>query len=296
MVDVRILRETYDNSSWQGQAVLIPSPPLGPRRESHASPRQTNRVRTLKLFCFTCGFESRLPCSKREARCLKCTALFRQQPTQDNSGCDSKVYRESGQCRQSPNGAHRWKFGKCHYCQKAEGDSLQGSNTTSGTTWCTMGGKCSFKSSGCCKCGQVGGLHERNSRRPTPVLSEPSSRQGSLSPRPQSIAILDSNAILDNFSWQVSSSRQGSLSPRPSSMLDSGLSRRESLSPQPSSVLESHEELENVVVGGSLRAIRKLQRTHRKASSEHDDQSTSAGSDDGAPIPAYSSTESRVSV
>mmetsp|Transcript_55168 Transcript_55168/g.87452 ORF Transcript_55168/g.87452 Transcript_55168/m.87452 type:complete len:279 (+) Transcript_55168:56-892(+) len=278
MVDVRILRETDDNSSWKGQAVLIPSPPLGPRRESHALPHRTNRVRTSKLFCFTCGFESRLPCSKREARCLKCSALLRQQPTQDNSGCDSKVYRESGQCRQSPNGAHRWKFGKCHYCQKAEG-SVQGSSTTSGTTWCTMGGKCSFKSSGCCKCGQVGGLHER----PTPVLSQPSSRQGSLSPRPDSIAILDSNAILDNFSWQA--------------MLDSGLSsRRESLSPQPSSVLESHEVLENVAVGGGLRAIRKLQRTHRKASFEHDDQSTSAGSDDEAPIPAYSSTESRVSV
>lgn len=96
---------------------------------------------------------------------------------------------ESGHCQKSPVGAHHWKFGKCHYCQKAEGEIRHGRVSTAGDTWCASGGKCSFKSASCCKCGRVKGVscEQRSSRHSLSLSPRPSSRCESLSPRPSSV-------------------------------------------------------------------------------------------------------------
>lgn len=61
-------------------------------------------------------------------------------------------------CLCSPDGVHDWKFGKCHYCQKAEKNLDKGSlglvAYPGGAPECSHGGKCMFKFAKCTKCGK----------------------------------------------------------------------------------------------------------------------------------------------
>lgn len=54
-----------------------------------------------------------------------------------------------GSCPKSPNGVHHWKYGKCNYCQKAEGKFVKGAGALAnpgGAGGCSKdGGKCMFK-------------------------------------------------------------------------------------------------------------------------------------------------------
>lgn len=190
------------------------------------------------MFCQVCNFESFLPRSTEEPRCLKCNTLLSRRSSHVNTfgvaladqlqprrlSGEVKTYEqlmlgewESGCCEQSPNGTHHWKFGKCHYCQKAEGEFVHGSSTSAtstGSSWCPLGGKCSFKSARCCKCGRV---RERSSERRS------SQHSVSVSPRPSS--------------RQSVQSRHKSVSPRPS-LTSPPRSRQDSLSSRPSLMIE----------------------------------------------------------
>ena len=63
----------------------------------------------------------------------------------------------SGSCSKSPNGIHHWKYGKCNFCQQAEGKLVKGAGVLAnpgGAAGCKDGGKCMFKFSKCTKCGR----------------------------------------------------------------------------------------------------------------------------------------------
>ena len=70
----------------------------------------------------------------------------------------SAMESASGSCPKSPNGIHHWKYGKCNYCQQAEGKFVKGAGALAnpgGAAGCSKdGGKCMFKFSKCTKCGR----------------------------------------------------------------------------------------------------------------------------------------------
>ena len=61
----------------------------------------------------------------------------------------SAMESAGGSCLKSPNGVHHWKYGKCNYCQKAEGKLVKGAGALAnpgGAGGCSKdGGKCMFK-------------------------------------------------------------------------------------------------------------------------------------------------------
>merc|ERR1719498_1635012 len=69
----------------------------------------------------------------------------------------SAMESKSGVCEISPDGRHNWKFGKCSYCQKGEGQFSKGPGAMAnpgGVNECPKGGKCMFKFARCTKCGR----------------------------------------------------------------------------------------------------------------------------------------------
>jgi hypothetical protein len=69
----------------------------------------------------------------------------------------SAMESSSGSCSKSPNGLHHWKYGKCNFCQQAEGKLVKGAGVLAnpgGAAGCKDGGKCMFKFSKCTKCGR----------------------------------------------------------------------------------------------------------------------------------------------
>eukprot|EP00438_Fugacium_kawagutii_P031268 Skav218640 [mRNA] locus=scaffold365:335632:343880:- [translate_table: standard] len=144
----------------------------------------------------------RMECDK--AHCLKCQAVLRTRGSvheakreifgAEANGEGRRVSGEastfkqapgsamestSGTCSKSPNGMHHWKYGKCNYCQMAEGKLAKGPGVLpnpGGAADCEMGGKCMFKFAKCTKCGRgESGMKGGDSRRPSDVSTASSS-------------------------------------------------------------------------------------------------------------------------
>ncbi|CAE7756019.1 unnamed protein product [Symbiodinium microadriaticum] len=129
------------------------------------------------------GYKSVPQWMNDRAHCLKCDAVLKTQATIHGSSAvpenmekdlgasracgevstyklapSSAMESSSGTCSKSPNGMHHWKYGKCNYCQAAEGKLIKGAGALAnpgGTSTCSKdGGKCMFKFSKCTKCGR----------------------------------------------------------------------------------------------------------------------------------------------
>jgi len=143
-----------------------------------ATPERNERS---KVECVHCGYRSVPQWLNDQAHCLKCQAVIKVQPTihgdrgwnqLDVIGGARKpgevstfkvapgdpMLKTSPGCTSSPNGNHLWKFGKCDYCGKAEGQLVRGAgvlaNPGAKDGGCGAGGKCMFKFAKCTKCGR----------------------------------------------------------------------------------------------------------------------------------------------
>lgn len=137
----------------------------------------------VKMICDQCGYSCYPQWLNDEAHCLKCNAVLRTRSTchdkekwqtvgvQESAtatrapgevssfkhSAASAMESQSGTCDASPDGLHHWKYGKCNYCQKAEGKLVKGTGTVAnpgGVGGCPAGGKCVFKFAKCTKCGK----------------------------------------------------------------------------------------------------------------------------------------------
>ena len=82
----------------------------------------------------------------------------------------SAMESASGSCSKAPDGVHHWKYGKCNYCQLAEGKLAKGPGVLpnpGGPADCEMGGKCMFKFAKCTKCGRGESGMKAENRRPS---------------------------------------------------------------------------------------------------------------------------------
>ena len=85
----------------------------------------------------------------------------------------SAMESASGCCSKAPDGVHHWKYGKCNFCQQAEGKLAKGPGVLpnpGGAADCDMGGKCMFKFAKCTKCGRGESgmkVEKEESRRPS---------------------------------------------------------------------------------------------------------------------------------
>ncbi|CAE7844681.1 unnamed protein product [Symbiodinium necroappetens] len=152
-----------------------------PSKEKEPTAGQRNE-RT-RVVCHVCGYKSVPQWMNDRAHCLKCDAVLKTQATIHGSSAvpenmekdlgasracgevstyklapSSAMESSSGTCSKSPNGMHHWKYGKCNYCQAAEGKLIKGAGALAnpgGTSTCSKdGGKCMFKFSKCTKCGR----------------------------------------------------------------------------------------------------------------------------------------------
>jgi len=141
------------------------------------------REERVKLTCHVCGYKSIPQWMNDKAHCLKCDAIVKTRAglhgevdLPENLQKDLAAHRAPGEastyktspgsamesaggsCLKSPNGVHHWKYGKCNYCQKAEGKFVKGAGALAnpgGAGGCSKdGGKCMFKFSKCTKCGR----------------------------------------------------------------------------------------------------------------------------------------------
>lgn len=141
------------------------------------------REERVKLTCHVCGYKSIPQWMNDKAHCLKCDAIVKTRAglhgevdLPENLQKDLAAHRAPGEastyktspgsamesaggsCPKSPNGVHHWKYGKCNYCQKAEGKFVKGAGALAnpgGAGGCSKdGGKCMFKFSKCTKCGR----------------------------------------------------------------------------------------------------------------------------------------------
>ena len=149
------------------------------RKTSKGKSKQEDRTR---MTCHVCGYKSVPQWLNDRAHCLKCDAILKTRSSihgevdlpenvQKDLGAsrapgEASTYKQApgsamestgGACSKSPNGMHHWKYGKCNYCQCAEGKLVKGSGVLAnpgGATGCKDGGKCMFKFSKCTKCGR----------------------------------------------------------------------------------------------------------------------------------------------
>jgi len=144
----------------------------------------------VKIECLTCGYKSFPQWMNDQAHCLKCDAVVRTRPSCHETVPESvrserrapgevSTYKQppgsamesaSGCCQLAPDGVHHWKYGKCSYCQVAEGKIAKtlGKMLDPGAVdGCRVGGKCMFKFARCSKCGRAeGALQEQARQRP----------------------------------------------------------------------------------------------------------------------------------
>lgn len=143
----------------------------------------------VKMECPTCGYKSIPQWLNDEAHCLKCQAVLKRRPScQERSApavggerrapgeastnkysASSAMESASGDCAKSPDGVHHWKYGKCNYCQKAEGKISKGAGVAAnpgGGSECPQGGKCIFKFAKCSKCGRAEGQLQARAAEP----------------------------------------------------------------------------------------------------------------------------------
>ena len=174
----------------------------------------------IKMECDKCGYRSVPQWLNDKAHCLKCQAVLRTRGSiheakrevfgAEANGEGRRVSGEastfklapssamesaSGTCSKAPNGVHHWKYGKCNFCQQAEGKLAKGPGVTSnpgGAAECDKGGKCMFKFAKCTKCGrgESGMKVEREEVRRISDVSTASSGTNASNPprqpRPQS--------------------------------------------------------------------------------------------------------------
>jgi hypothetical protein len=113
-----------------------------------------------------------------QAHCLKCQKVIKVQPSihgWNNPTAPEGIRRKpgeastfkyapscamestSGQCAQSPDGVHHWRFGKCSFCNQSQGKLVSEAGAIAypaGAVVCTEGGKHMFKFAKCIKCGR----------------------------------------------------------------------------------------------------------------------------------------------
>ncbi|CAE7806858.1 unnamed protein product, partial [Symbiodinium sp. CCMP2456] len=147
------------------------------------APTAGQRNERTRVVCHVCGYKSVPQWMNDRAHCLKCDAVLKTQATIHGSSAvpenmekdlgasrasgevstyklapSSAMESSSGTCSKSPNGMHHWKYGKCNYCQAAEGKLIKGAGAIAnpgGASTCNKdGGKCMFKFSKCTKCGR----------------------------------------------------------------------------------------------------------------------------------------------
>lgn len=154
-------------------------------KSSKGETRKTSKGRTddrTKMTCHVCGYKSVPQWLNDKAHCLKCDAILKTRAsihgevdlpenmqkdlTASRKPGEASTYKESpgsameslsGSCSKSPNGLHHWKYGKCNFCQQAEGKLVKGAGVLAnpgGAAGCKDGGKCMFKFSKCTKCGR----------------------------------------------------------------------------------------------------------------------------------------------
>jgi len=174
----------------------------------------------IKMECDKCGYKCVPQWLNDKAHCLKCQAVLRtrgsiHEAKREAFGAEangegrrvsgeastfklapsSAMESASGTCSKSPNGVHHWKYGKCNFCQQAEGKLAKGPGVTSnpgGAAECDKGGKCMFKFAKCTKCGrgESGMKVEREEVRRISDVSTASSGTNASNPprqpRPQS--------------------------------------------------------------------------------------------------------------
>jgi len=163
----------------------------------------------IRMECDKCGYKCVPQWLNDKAHCLKCQAVLRTRgslheaqrevfgaeangETRRTAGevstfklsPSSAMESVGGACAKSPNGQHHFKYGKCNFCQVAEGKLVKGPGVMAnpgGAAECDMGGKCMFKFAKCTKCGRgEAGIqadvarrpsHDSGSRRPSSEVS-----------------------------------------------------------------------------------------------------------------------------
>ena len=153
-----------------------------PVAEASVAPTKSANDDRMRMECDMCGYKCVPQWLNDKAHCLKCQAVLRSRNSVHESkrevvgaeanGEDRRVAGEvstfkmppssamesaSGSCSKAPDGVHHWKYGKCNFCQQAEGKLAKGPGVMQnpgGVGECAKGGKCMFKFAKCTKCGK----------------------------------------------------------------------------------------------------------------------------------------------
>lgn len=142
------------------------------------APKRDERT---KVECPFCLYKCVPQWLNDRAHCLKCQAVLKVQDTVHGAdvggpspmcgplqpgeastfkhAAGSAMEARGGKCAQSPDGVHLFRFGKCEWCDKAEGKMMKGAGAAvnpgqKGGAGCASGGKCMFKFAKCSKCGR----------------------------------------------------------------------------------------------------------------------------------------------
>ena len=169
----------------------------------------------IRMECDKCGYKCVPQWLNDKAHCLKCQAVLRSRNSlheakreilgAEANGEDRRQAGEvstfkaapnsamesaSGSCSKAPDGVHHWKYGKCNFCQQAEGKLAKGPGVMQnpgGVGECQKGGKCMFKFAKCTKCGrgELAKGEREDVRRISDASTASSGTNNSKSPRTQ---------------------------------------------------------------------------------------------------------------